>query len=278
MNITAIAPWYGAKRSIADVIIRHIGEHSSYWEPFCGSMAVLLAKPAVRHEAVNDLHGDLLNLARVIADPLLAPRLDWELRRTLVHERVYRDAVAELRAKDCNPDHPPSVPRARTFFVASWLALNGIAGTRQRSTFAKRFTSNGGCPAVRFVSAVESIPDWHERLREVAIYHGCGIELCEKIEDKVGTVIYCDPPYLSKTTAYVHDFESEHHTRLAAALNRYKLTRCVVSYYEHPELARLYPKWIKVRVKASRKLTTATASPSREDAPEVLLISQPVLS
>ena len=40
--IRSIAPWYGAKRTIASWIVEELGSHGAYWEPFCGSMAVLL--------------------------------------------------------------------------------------------------------------------------------------------------------------------------------------------------------------------------------------------
>jgi hypothetical protein len=62
LKIKSIAPWFGGKRTMADEIVTQLGPHASYWEPFCGSMAVLLAKPESQHEHVNDLHGDLINL------------------------------------------------------------------------------------------------------------------------------------------------------------------------------------------------------------------------
>lgn len=41
-NINAILPYFGAKRVLAPAIIQELGNHTAYWEPFCGSMAVLL--------------------------------------------------------------------------------------------------------------------------------------------------------------------------------------------------------------------------------------------
>lgn len=37
MKIKALAPWFGAKRNLAPVIVGLLGEHRIYWEPFCGS-------------------------------------------------------------------------------------------------------------------------------------------------------------------------------------------------------------------------------------------------
>jgi DNA adenine methylase len=280
MKINALLPYFGCKRGCADQIIPHLGEHKAYWEPFCGSMAILLAKPECRQETVNDLNGDALNLAKVIADPVLATQFEWQLRRTLVHEQLYRETVETLRGTTWDPA-VPSVARARTYFIASWMGMNGITGTKVRSNFARRYTSNGGCPAVRFASAVDSIPEWHERLRPVAIYHGCGIELCEKIEDKPGTVIYCDPPYIVKSDEYLYDFESSDHLRLAMALRGFQQTRVVVSYYDHPDLEQLYPGWRKVDLTATKNLArgnnlrTRGGEATRTKAPEILLMNQP---
>jgi site-specific DNA-adenine methylase len=91
-KVTALVPWYGAKRSMAGVIAGELGRHRSYWEPFCGSMAVLLAKDPVVTETVNDLHQDLVNLARVIQDPKLGPALYRRLRRAGFSQALFADA------------------------------------------------------------------------------------------------------------------------------------------------------------------------------------------
>jgi hypothetical protein len=55
MKINAIAPWFGSKRTLALRIVEAIGPHKVYWEPFVGSMAVLLAKAPAKMETVNDM-------------------------------------------------------------------------------------------------------------------------------------------------------------------------------------------------------------------------------
>ena len=67
MKITAIAPYFGGKRNLAPRIVAEFGPHRAYWEPFVGSCAVLFAKPRIAFETVNDLHGDLVTLAMVLA-------------------------------------------------------------------------------------------------------------------------------------------------------------------------------------------------------------------
>lgn len=132
---------------------------------------------------------------------------------------------------------------------------------------------------MRFASAVDSIPSWSRRLRRVFVLCDDGLDLCEKIEDKPGTVIYCDPPYLVKSETYIHDFESADHVRLAAALLRFKFTRVVVSYYAHPNLEKLYPGWTCVDASTTKYLVNSGMQQSKEKkiAPEVLLINGPAL-
>jgi DNA adenine methylase len=202
VKIKAIAPWFGSKRVLAPRIVAELGPHRAYWEVFCGGMAVILAKPACSSETVNDLHGDLINLARVIRDPHQGPRLYRQLRRTLIHEQLFGEAETaiygnpvEVRAED---DGVLDLGRAYQFFLATWLGRNGVAGTTKGSCgkqFCVRYTKNGGHQGTRFNSAVASMASWRRRLREVCILRRDGFDLLERIDDQEGTAIYVDPPY-----------------------------------------------------------------------------------
>lgn len=274
MTIRALQPWFGGKRTLAPRIVEAIGPHSVYWEPFCGSCAVLFAKESVRMETVNDLHGDLVNLARVVKDEELSSRLHWRLRRTIASESLFRESMSVIRSAEALPE--PNVDRAYHYFVQGWLGMNGLAGTKATNTnFARRFSATGGAPAMRFVGAVDSLPWWHERLRNAFILSTDGLELCEKIRDEKGTAIYVDPPYLVKGAKYKHDFTTADHIRLAAALCRFKLSRVIVSYYEHEDLAQLYPGWGKIKCTVAKSVVNSGQRPKgRIEAPEVLLVNQ----
>jgi DNA adenine methylase len=111
-------------------------------------------------------------------------------------------------------------------------------------------------------------------MRGVNIESACGIELCERIEDREGTVIYVDPPYLEKGADYVHNFKAEDHQRLATALRQFTRTRVIVSYYSHPRLAELYPGWTKLECTITKSMGRWDKN-GRTEAPEVLLINGP---
>jgi DNA adenine methylase len=278
-SLDALVPYYGSKRQMAARVVEELGPHRAYWEPFCGSLAVLLAKPPCPTEVVNDLHGDVVNLARVVQHDLLGPLLFERLGRTLFAEGLYADALAELgaspAASDPDPEPGPDLRRAHLYFVACWMGRNGFAGTalEGKAAFCARYTSNGGDPAVRFRNVVERIPAWWQRLRGVTVRSADGLALLRQLEDKAGTVVYADPPYLAKGQAYLRDFAPGDHWELACLLGRFARTRVVLSYYDHPELARLYPegRWEKKRVNVPKNLSVASGA---AEAPEVLLVNR----
>lgn len=288
MKISALAPWFGGKRTLAPVIVEELGPHKAYWETFCGSMAVLMSKPACRQETVIDLHGDLINLARVIKYPDTGAQLYRRLRRTMMHEDTLREATEILKTSlDVTDESMMHVGRAWAFFVTSWCGRNGSVGTEghaRTATFCIRYTANGGDSATRFRGAVESIPSWRRRMRNVTILNRDAFEVIEKIADEPGCVIYADPPYLEKGAKYVHDFGEgfmgdDDHARLAAALKRFKKTRVVVSYYNHHRLRELYDGWTLRAVTQVKNMASANKrGGGTAAAPEVLLINGPSLA
>ena len=78
-ELVAPFPWFGGKSYAAPMVADLLRGATSYVEPFCGSLAVLLASPARRVETVNDADGLLVNAWRAMrADPEgLAAVCDW---------------------------------------------------------------------------------------------------------------------------------------------------------------------------------------------------------
>lgn len=296
-KITAIAPWFGSKRTLAPLIIRQLGDHTQYFEPFCGSMAVLLAKAPSRQETANDLHGDLTNLARVIASETMAPVLYQRLFRVLLSDGLLADAAEILR-----PDYEvplPSLDRAFWYFVQSWMMRNGVAGTNigqpraVGTQLAVRWTANGGSPTVRFSNAVDSIPGWHERLRNVVILRRDALEILPKVEDSPKTAIYVDPPYVAQSRSgfagsgaqsrYLHEFRHsagdglfnrDDHEALRDVLRVFKKARIVVSYYDCQRVRQLYDGWTFIDCGRQKNLARQNGKCTTDDeAPEVLIVN-----
>ena len=85
-KITAIAPWFGATRMYASAVGEACRGAVRVCIPFAGSMTEVPAILAAGARAVtcNDAHGHLINMARVMADARLGPRLYRRLRRRQV--------------------------------------------------------------------------------------------------------------------------------------------------------------------------------------------------
>jgi DNA adenine methylase len=277
MTVGALDPRFGSKRMLAGDIVVELGDHRGYYEPFCGSCAVLLAKAPAALEIVNDLDGDLVNLARVIQHPKHGRRFYRRCRQTLCHEVLFREAVAALAGPAPEALDPE---RAYNYFVASWLGRNGTAGTAAPGhSFAVRWTPNGGSPSTRWRSATESIPAWHDRLRDVCILQRDALDVLASIDDAPGVAIYCDPPYLPSTRSafasarYLHEFER--HEELAAALQRFRQARVVVSYYAAPDLQALYPGWTFRELTTHKNTSNTSRGTKGKAAAEVLILNGP---
>lgn len=279
MRIKAILPYFGGKRSIASRIVDIIGGHKVYWDPFCGSMAVLFSKPPCEMETVNDLHGDLINLARVIQDKEKGFELYDKLSRTLYAEKFFRESKERWTSANGDPDIWLSLERAYDYFVASWMGINGVSGTeRSNYQFALRWQRGGGQGARRWRSVIESMPAWHKRLQNVLIVRRDAFELIANIKDSPDTAIYCDPPYFEKSDKYVHDFTAGDHEKLAGSLKRFERAKVIVSYYDCPQVRGLYEGFNFIKINKSRQsLRNATRGKKkkpRKEQVEILITNQ----
>lgn len=279
---------------MAPAIVQELGAHKQYFEPFCGSLAVVMAKPECAQETANDLHGDVTNLAWVLQDESLAIKLYDRAVRTLFAESMIKSIWRELGQTSC--PEAPDPERAYKFFVFSWAMRNGIAGTKRVRgngfSIALRFTNGGGSPTVRFRSATESIPAWHERLRNVVITRRDAFAMLPRFDDSPDLAIYADPPYVSSsrsgyaaagaTSQYEHEFAhnsplfGDDHGRLRDELARFTKARVIVSYYDCERVRKLYAGWTIVECSRQKNLHVQNKrGVGRCAAPELLIINGP---
>lgn len=122
-DLNAPFPYFGGKRRAAALIWERFGDVVNYVEPFAGSLAVLLARPAdhrARVETVNDIDGLVVNLWRAVqADPEAVARgCDWPVMELDLHAR-HRALIASRAevAKKLEAD-----PRWYDVELAAWWA------------------------------------------------------------------------------------------------------------------------------------------------------------
>jgi DNA adenine methylase len=86
-------PWFGGKSRVASIVWERFGHVRNYVEPFAGSLAVLLGRPAIDGvETVNDANAYIANFWRALAsdraDPdAVAYYADWPVNEADLHAR-----------------------------------------------------------------------------------------------------------------------------------------------------------------------------------------------
>ena len=96
MTLSAPFPYFGGKSTVAHLIWGALGDPIHYVEPFFGSGAVLLARPAQTHakfrrrEVLNDLDGHVVNFWRSVAwhPEQVSAAADWPVSELDLHARA----------------------------------------------------------------------------------------------------------------------------------------------------------------------------------------------
>jgi DNA adenine methylase len=132
-------PYFGGKSSVAQIVWERLGNVPNYVEPFLGSAAVLLARPAdhlkePRIETVNDKDGFISNFWRAVqADSEAVARwADWPVNENDLHARHAwlvgkRDSLVEWLEGD--PDYfDPQIAGWWVWGMSLWIGGNFCSG------------------------------------------------------------------------------------------------------------------------------------------------------
>lgn len=200
---------HGGKGAMAPDIVKLFPPHLAYVEPYAGGLSVLFAKdPSNCSEVVNDLDGDVACFWRCLRDEETFARLRRKLTFTPFSELDYLSAQAMV-------DVPPSddVVRAWGFFVR---CRQSMAGRQKGFSPISRTRTRRGMneQASGWLSAIEGLPEVHERLKRVVILNRPAVEV---IRTQAGSKVlqYLDPPYHPDTRTakeiYRHEMTAGDH-------------------------------------------------------------------
>lgn len=218
--MTAPLKWHGGKQGeMAKWILGHAPEHVHYVEPFAGGLGVLLAKDPGASEVVNDKFGDLVNFWRVLRDTKLFESFARAATMTPVSQQEWTDSEAGRLSGE--PPSKPCVASALAFFVRMRQSRQGVGDSF--NTLSRNRTRRGmNEQASAWLSAVDSLPEIHARLRSVVILCDDALKVIRQ-QDGPNTFFYCDPPYLQETRAspniYTYEMTKEEHLDLLDALS-----------------------------------------------------------
>jgi len=134
-------PWFGGKRRVADRVWSALGDVDNYVEPFMGSLAVLLGRPAAFNrwqtgaETVNDADAYLSNFWRAVtADPeAVAAAADWPVNETdnlARHLWLVNEGRARIGRMEADPDfYDVKVAAWWVWGINAWIGGGWCHGT-----------------------------------------------------------------------------------------------------------------------------------------------------
>ena len=213
---------------------------------------MLMRKRRSYAEVYNDMDGEVVNVFRVLRNPMTA----IELQRLLSLTPYSREEFE----RSYEPTDDPVEQARRTVFksfsgfgsaaVTAVSATAAGSGFKPSTGFRNNSNRSGTTPAHDWMNYPPNIPAFTERLAGVVIENKDGLKVMEQI-DSPETLHYVDPPYVHGTRAlrkhripqsYRYEMTDDDHRQLAAVLHR--LTGMVtLSGYPGDLYDDLYSDW-----------------------------------
>ncbi|MFC0227435.1 DNA adenine methylase [Serratia aquatilis] len=213
--------YHGGKFRLAKWITGFFPPHRCYVEPYGGAASVLLRKPRSHAEVYNDLDGEIVNLFRVLRDPLDNHRL-----RTLC-------ALTPYSRDEFNLAYEPTenrIEKARRLVVRATMGFGSAAATADNKTGFRSDTKREYSTAQQiWASYPDNLAAIGERLISVLIENRPALQVIND-HDSEKTLHYIDPPYLPQTrhrwrrTGYAYRFEmtEQEHIELLEPVGKVK--------------------------------------------------------
>ena len=201
--------YFGGKGTMFNNIIEHFpspNSYSTYIEPFGGSYSIGLKMPYIPpNEVYNDMEENVYSFFKVLQDEELFKSFKRLADLTPYSEQLRLEYIHRL--KESGPELD-IVERAWMFFYVNKASRNGIGGLS--INFAVR--RNMAKSVSDYLSAIDRLPEFHERISHMLILHRDGISLIDKYGQDERVFMYCDPPYVWSTrtdTRYKVDMDND---------------------------------------------------------------------
>jgi DNA adenine methylase len=240
--------YFGSKLRIAAKLCGHLPPHNAWVELFCGSAAMTLAKEPAQVEVINDINDQITNFFKQLREN------STELIRQIELTPYSRAEFVLSRIEE--PGLTP-VERARRFFVAAMMAINGCFGEMPGGFSFSNSYARGGMEArvCRWNGMPEYLKSVVARLRTVRVEKKDALNLFEDFKNRPGSLVYFDPPYLGeRSRGYDHDQTSiQFHEKLITAASGAKCMVFISGYQND-----LYDKHLTEQSGWTRQVLKAT--------------------
>lgn len=221
-------PWPGGKTRLLQHLLPLLSDnpHRCYVEAFAGGAALLFAREPAKVEVLNDTHGELVRLYRVVANHL--DEFVRQYRWALTSREMFRWAKLQ------HPDTLTDIQRAARFFYLQRLAFGGkVSG----QTFG---TSKVSPKRINLLRLEEDLSAAHLRLHQVVI-ECLPWQNCIAKYDSRDTLFFLDPPYW-QTEGYGGDFELAQYEELATVMASLK-GRAILTINDHPAMGKVFGRF-----------------------------------
>lgn len=191
-------------------------------------------------EAVNDANYELANFYHVLRAPQLFPSFHAGVDATLFGQSEWERAKGHCDEFEGKGVTDYAVWRAVQFFVRYRQSRQGLGKDYATPTTRTRRGMNENVSA--WLSAVDGLPECHERLRRVEIRNMDAIAFINQY-DHENALFYCDPPYMHETRNSTgeygpHEMTPDQHNHLLTALDSMD-GKFMLSGYHSP----MYDNW-----------------------------------
>ena len=223
---------------------------------------MLFGKEPSDVEVLNDIDGELVNFFQVVKEcpEGLLKSFEWEL---VSRKEFKRLAALEILG------NLTEIQRAHRFY---YLIMAGWGGELNYPRFQTSITDGGH--GNRLIGALETLQarlkPVHERLKTVII-ENLDWQDCIDRYDRVGTLMYLDPPYQENGANYLHNMrDSEDHLELKERLDNCKC-QWIMSAYDNRETRKLFADYWLTPIKSVSGMANKKNGNSRVANKEILV-------
>ena len=185
-------PYYGGKspsKSVTKWIVGLLGydKRKSYIEPFAGMLGVLLSRPPVDIEIVNDLDSNLVNWWRCVRDH--PEEMAYQIYHTPRSRELFVEAIRDL------PTETDKIKRAVLYHT---ILSQGVTNSGTATNWGVHYSHIG-----KYGKWNGSLfKPLSKRLFNTQLENKNAVEILKRTVDIENTLIYCDPPY--KNSVVIH--------------------------------------------------------------------------
>lgn len=225
MKTKTLIPWPGGKTRLLQHLLPLLSDnpHTCYVEAFAGGAALLFARDPAKVEVINDTHGELVRLYRVVANHL--DEFVRQFRWALSSREMFKWAQLQ------HPDTLTDIQRAARFFYLQRLTFGGKVVSQ---TFGTATTSP---KRINLLRIEEELSAAHLRLHGVVV-ENLSWQDCIARYDAPHTLFFLDPPYW-ETEGYGVAFGMDQYERLASVMAGMK-GRAILTINDHAEMRRVF--------------------------------------